>query len=77
MTLFEVSNYTLWAHVLNNWLLFSSSAKTSNSPLAQVEQLKEELRAKKMLFPKSQLQLSKVVGQGKEETTSGQCKTMH
>ena len=40
----------------------------SNLPQSPVEQLKEELRAKKMLFGKSQLQLGRVVGQGTDKS---------
>ena len=45
----------------NEYTLFPEE---TNLPLSPVDHLKKELRKKNKLFPKSHLQLSKVVGQG-------------
>ena len=49
---------------------YAEVSVTSRTP---VEQLKLELSSKSMLFEKSQLELTKVVGQGKGETPTGCC----
>ena len=59
----QVSDFQAAGHGTYYFLCYTEAHVSSLSP---VEQLKQELSTKKMLFQVSQLELTKVVGQGEE-----------
>ena len=54
--------YYLPKYELNTFIVVTASAP--DQPLSPIEELQETFRNKNMLFPKTSLQLTRVIGQG-------------